>query len=103
MSPTTRAVILARGLGVNGDDLDAAYTPVLGDATVVTWVDERSSFGPGRLDWLLYDVSRSELVNGFMLDTRVLTDEALNQMGLERTDTMKSDHLPMVLDLTRVD
>ena len=55
------------------------------------------------MDWLLYDDSRSKLVNGFMLDTRVLTNEALNQMGLERTDTMKSDHLPMVLDLTRVD
>jgi endonuclease/exonuclease/phosphatase family metal-dependent hydrolase len=95
--------VMARGLGLNGDDLDPAYTPVLGDSSVVTWVDEHSSFGPGRLDWLLYDDSRSELTNGFMLDTRVLSDVALNEMGLERTDTTKSDHLPMVLDLVRVD
>lgn len=91
--------VLARGLGVDGDDLDPALTPVLGDPSVVTWVDEKSRFGPGRLDWLLYDDSRSELVNALMLDTRVLTDGSLDAMGLERRDTTASDHLPMVVDL----
>ena len=84
---------------MNGDDLDPALTPVLGDPSVVTWVDEKSRFGPGRLDWLLYDDSRSKLVNALMLDTRVLTDGSLEAMGLERGDTMASDHLPMVVDL----
>ncbi len=91
--------VMARGLGLNGDDLDPALTPVLGDPSVVTWVDEKSRFGPGRLDWLLYDDSRSELVNALMLDTRVLTDGSLGAMGLERGDTTASDHLPMVVDL----
>lgn len=91
--------VMARGLGVNGDDLDPALTPVLGDPSVVTWVDEKSRFGPGRLDWLLYDDSRSELINALMLDTRVLTDGSLDAMGLERGDTTASDHLPMVVDL----
>lgn len=93
--------VMARGLGVDGDDLDPALTPVLGDASVVTWVDEKSRFGPGRLDWLLYDDSRSTLVHAFMLDTRVLTDGSLGAMGLERGDTTVSDHLPMIVDLVR--
>ncbi len=93
--------VMARGLGVDGDDLDPVLTPVLGDPSVVTWVDEKSRFGPGRLDWLLYDDSRSELVNALMLDTRVLTNGALDAMGLKRGDTTASDHLPMVVDLVR--
>lgn len=93
--------VMARGLGVNGDSLLPAPAAVLGDASYVTWVDEKSRFGPGRLDWMLYDPSRSNLVNAFMLDTRVLTDEALEAMGLVRTDSMGSDHLPMLVDLTR--
>ncbi len=93
--------VMARGLGVNGDDLDSALTPVLGDPSVVTWVDEKSRFGPGRLDWLLYDDSRSDLVHALMLDTRVLTYGSLDAMGLERGDTTASDHLPMVVDLVR--
>lgn len=93
--------VMARGLGVGGDDLDAALTPVLGDSSVVTWVDEKSMFGPGRLDWLLYDDSRSELADAYMLDTRVLTDTALERLGLERDDSKASDHLPMVVDLVR--
>jgi endonuclease/exonuclease/phosphatase family metal-dependent hydrolase len=95
--------VMARGLGVQGDDLDPALTPVLGDSSVVTWVDEKSRFGPGRLDWLLYDDSRSELVDAYMLNTRVLTDEALERLGLERDDSKASDHLPMVVDLVRLD
>jgi len=95
--------VMARGLGVQGDDLAPALTPVLGDSSVVTWVDEKSRFGPGRLDWLLYDGSRSDLVNALMLDTRVLTEGSLQAMGLEREDTMASDHLPLIVDLIRAD
>ena len=88
---------------ITQDDMDAALTPVLGDSSVVTWVDEKSMFGPGRLDWLLYDDSRSELVDAYMLNTRVLTDTALERLGLERDDSKASDHLPMVVDLVRLD
>jgi len=91
--------VMARGLGVNGDDLDPAPARVFGDSTSVTWVDEKSRFGPGRLDWLLYDDSRSVLGGAFMLDTRVLSDGSLAVMGLERDDSKASDHLPMIVDL----
>jgi endonuclease/exonuclease/phosphatase family metal-dependent hydrolase len=97
----TPLAVMARGLGAQGDDLDPALTTVLGDPSVVTWVDEKSRFGPGRLDWLLYDDSRSELISALMLDTRVLSDGSLEAMGLEREDTMASDHLPLVVDLIR--
>lgn len=93
--------VMARGLGIDGDDLDPALTPVLGDASVVTWVDEKSRFAPGRLDWLLYDDSRSVLGHAFMIDTRVLSDSSLETMGLERGDSQASDHLPMIVDLRR--
>ena len=95
--------VMARGLGVGGDDLDPAPARVLGDETAVTWVDEKSRFGPGRLDWMLYDDSRSELEDAFMLNTRVLSDASLSAMGLERDDSKASDHLPMVVDLRRVE
>ncbi|MBM91637.1 MAG: hypothetical protein CMJ35_08495 [Phycisphaerae bacterium] len=93
--------VMARGLGVNGDDLEPAQVRVLGDSTAVTWVDAKSRFGPGRLDWMLYDGSRSALGKAFMLDTRVLSDAALLSMGLERDDSEASDHLPMVVELGR--
>ncbi len=93
--------VMARGLGINGDDLDAVEPAVLGDSTLVTWVDEKSRFAPGRLDWLLYDDSRSALGHAFMIDTRVLSDSSLETMGLERGDSGSSDHLPMLVDLMR--
>ncbi len=93
--------VMARGLGIGGDDLDAVGPAVLGDSTMVTWVDEKSRFSPGRLDWMLYDDSRSVLEHAFMIDTRVLSDASLEAMGLERGDSMASDHLPMLVDLRR--
>lgn len=93
--------VMARGLGIGGDDLDAVAPGVLGDSTLVTWVDEKSRFSPGRLDWMLYDDSRSLLVEAFMIDTRVLSDASLSAMGLERGDSRASDHLPMIVDLKR--
>ena len=95
--------VMTRELGTNNDDLDPVHATVLGDATAVTWVDEKSRFAPGRLDWMLYDDSRSVLRNAFMLDTRVLDDDALQAMGLRRQDSAASDHLPMIVDLQRAD
>lgn len=95
--------VMARALGTDGDDLDPVHATVLGDATTVTWVDEKSRFAPGRLDWMLYDDTRSVLRNAFMLDTRVLDDDALAAMGLLPLDSAASDHLPMIVDLQRAD
>lgn len=93
--------VLSRGLGIGGEDLQAVSPEVLGDSTMVTWVDEKSRFSPGRLDWMLYDPSRSVINEAFMLNTRVLSDASLSAMGLERGDSQASDHLPMFVDLKR--
>lgn len=91
--------VMSRGLGIGGSDLQTVDAPVLGDSTLVTWVDEKSRFSPGRLDWMLYDSSRSVLGPAFMLNTRVFSDASLSAMGLERGDSQASDHLPMIVDL----
>lgn len=92
---------LARGLSANGGDLTPALSPVLGDNSAVTWVDDRSSFSPGRLDWMLYDDSTSDVINAFMLDTRALGPQALQAAGLKAQDSASSDHLPTIIDLAK--
>lgn len=92
---------LAAGLGATGADLAPSTPIVLGDATAVTWVDERSMFSPGRLDWILYDPAASRAARAFGLDTRRLSPAALQRSGMMADDSRASDHLPVVIDLTR--
>lgn len=91
--------LLAAGLDADGMDLQPVTTLVHGDAAVYTWFDAQSSFSPGRLDWILAGESGARVVNAFVLDGRRLTDSALARMGLTRTDTAASDHLPVVVDI----
>ncbi len=92
---------LAAGLGIDGSDLIPARTVTLGDATTVTWVDDRSMFSPGRLDWILADAAAARVANAFALDTRRLAPAALDRAGLRPEDSAASDHLPVVVDLVR--
>ena len=94
---------LVAELDADGSGLGAAEAIVLADAAVYTWRDERSSFTPGRLDWIVYSDAATRAVNAFVLDDDRLTDEALAQIGLERGDTTASDHRPVVLDLKMLD
>ncbi|HYE61886.1 MAG TPA: endonuclease/exonuclease/phosphatase family protein [Phycisphaerales bacterium] len=91
--------LLRAGLDSDGSDLSVAMPVVLGDRTVTTWRDPKSGFGPGRLDYLLFSDANAEVANAFVLDTWRLSDESLARIGLDRTDTEVSDHLPVIVDL----
>jgi len=65
-----------------------------------TWRDSRSSFAPGKLDYIVYSDSVLELQNAFVLATEELDAETLKRYGLRPGDTLEaSDHLPVVADL----
>ena len=66
---------------------------------MLTWVDPKSSFTPGRLDWILVDDRAWTPINSWSLDTERLSDEVLNDAGLERADSRATDHLPIFVDL----
>lgn len=95
--------ILAAGLGTNGEDLTPVETITLGDPAAVTWVDEKSRFSPGRLDWILTDPARNPTLRSFTLDTRRLAPAVLTRLGLQAEDSHASDHLPIVVDLGRAE
>jgi endonuclease/exonuclease/phosphatase family metal-dependent hydrolase len=86
-------------LGIDGRDLSTINAQQIGDASMVTWNDEKSRFSPGRLDWMLIDESMSQAANSFILDTRSLSNESLEAVGLYADDSKASDHLPIVIDL----
>jgi endonuclease/exonuclease/phosphatase family metal-dependent hydrolase len=66
-----------------------------------TWRDARSSFAPGKLDYIVYSDSVLELENAFVLSTEDLAPEVLERYGLRPGDTLvASDHLPVVADFT---
>lgn len=52
-----------------------------------------------RLDFMSFSDSTAQLNQAFVLDTSVLTAEALQISGLQSSDTSASDHLPVFIDL----
>lgn len=92
---------LAASLGRDGSDLTPALAITLGDAATVTWVDDKSMFSPGRLDWVLVDAGTTRVHRAFALDTRRLSEASLKRSGLLRDDSAATDHLPVVVDLIR--
>lgn len=90
---------MADSLAVDGTALTPVKTLHIGDNSMVTWIDEKSRFSPGRLDWMLYDNAISTAANAFVLDTRNLSAKSLAALGLQVDDTKASDHLPIILDL----
>jgi len=89
--------ILAGGLSGSGRDLEPADTMILGQDVLYTWRNDRSSFAPGRLDWVLTGDAR--VVQSFAFDTRRMDPATLEAAGLEPGDSDASDHLPVVVDL----
>jgi endonuclease/exonuclease/phosphatase family metal-dependent hydrolase len=89
--------ILRDGLGSDGSDFAPASTGVIGDTAIYTWRDDRSYFGPGRLDWFV--TGESTTVQAFALDTRLIDADRLAMWGLYPDDSAVSDHLPVVVDL----
>jgi endonuclease/exonuclease/phosphatase family metal-dependent hydrolase len=93
--------LLRSGLDADASELAVAGPTVLGDGSGYTWADPKTPFSPGRLDYVIYSDSSVEIVNQFILDASVLSDAALAAMGLDRSDTRISDHLPVVVDFRR--
>ena len=92
---------LRRGLGVDGNDLEIARVERLRDRSLATW---RSTWGPdpfspGRLDYLLYRGGVLEVERGFLFDAADMSESARETLGILESDTEKSDHLPLVVDL----
>lgn len=90
---------LRAGIDADGTDLSVADPVVSGDRAMYTWVDWSTAFTPGRLDYLLYSDSSAEVVRSFVLDTSRLSDAALNAAGLSRSDSLATDHRPVVVDV----
>jgi hypothetical protein len=64
----------------------------------MTWQGEtRTTFWPGRLDLLCHD-SKLTSTRGMILNSGTLTDEELEGTGLERSDSLASDHLMLIGD-----
>jgi endonuclease/exonuclease/phosphatase family metal-dependent hydrolase len=89
---------LAQGLDAGGN-LEPAPAMLLGDRLMTTWRDDPSPFSAGRLDYVLTSPSTLGVPQTFVVDTRRLSDGALAMMGLDRTDSAASDHMPLVVDL----
>ena len=71
--------------------------------TSFTWYSPRSSFGAGRLDYIVYSGSVLTQKRSFSLHTPSFPEEAFTPggvaEGLERLDTQEaSDHVPVVVD-----
>lgn len=91
--------VIRSGIDLDASDLTIADSWVFGSNAIYTWRAEGSDFAPGRLDYVMFSDSTADAVQSFALDTNRFTDEALARLGLDRTDSAASDHLPVVVDL----
>jgi Endonuclease/Exonuclease/phosphatase family len=92
--------VLQRGLDVDRSALTAVPALQLDGRSNATWraLFGGSQFTPGRLDWLLYSDSALELLGSFAFDAADLSPDWLAQHRLVATDSLASDHLPVVAD-----
>jgi exonuclease III len=64
-----------------------------------TWYDSGSSFGPGRLDFMIYSDSVIESKKNFVLFTPVMSSDSLLAYNLFQNDVPNaSDHIPVISD-----
>ncbi len=83
----------------DGSALDDAKPDNPGLPTSFTWYSPNSSYGAGRLDYVVYSGSVLEVLNSFSLHTPTLDQDSLTVYGLEHQDTINaSDHIPVVVD-----
>ena len=92
--------ILRSGLGGDGGNLAVARPGRLRDRSLATWRSTRAGdpFSPGRLDYVLYRGSGLQVERAFVFDAADLSPAALEQLGIRESDTLQSDHLPLVVD-----
>ncbi len=69
-----------------------------------TWRDDTSEYDPGRLDYIIYSDSVLEPLRAYVLNTTLMSEEALKEAGLKKhdvtvdTEGAEFDHLPLVVD-----
>ncbi|MFC2083963.1 endonuclease/exonuclease/phosphatase family protein [Bacteroidota bacterium] len=64
-----------------------------------TWYSENSTYCPGRLDYIVSTNSVLEEKNSYVLFTKYMNPDTLNEYGLLPEDVVEaSDHLPLVAD-----
>ena len=62
--------------------------PNLAGESVITWRGgPKASFAPGKLDYLLYTPETLKPENGFLLDSQLLNQAALNRLKLNAADS----------------
>ena len=93
---------LRSGLGVTGGNLNVTRLERLRDRSLATWRSTRAGdpFSPGRLDYVLYRGTVLRIERAFIFDADDLSPESLAQLGVRESDTLQSDHLPLVVDFT---
>ena len=70
--------------------------PVTG--TAYTWRDDMTTFAPSRLDWVCQSGLRP--LRTIVLDTNTLSEDALTEYELERSDSNATDHLMLIGDFS---
>ena len=92
--------VLRSGLGSGGGDLAVVRIERLRDRSLATWRSTREGdpFSPGRLDYVLHRSSVLQVERAFVFDAADLTPEALERLRIRESDTLQSDHLPLVVD-----
>ena len=69
-----------------------------------TWRNDYSEWPAGKLDYILVQDGVAEVLRSFSLETASMSDERLNQYGLEAGDALQaSDHFIVVADLRKYD
>ena len=93
---------LRSGLGIGGGDLSVARLERLRDRSLATWRSTypRDPFSPGRLDYVLYRGSVLQVEGAFVFDAADLSPAAREQLRIRESDTLQSDHLPLVVDFS---
>lgn len=91
--------VLRLGISHTATDLTPIDARVLGDRAFYTWAENKNDFTPGRLDYILAGTDTMQVLNAFILDTTRLDEASLARTGLAATDSLASDHLPVIVDL----
>lgn len=91
---------LRSGLGVGGSDLSVVRPERLRDRSLATWRSTRAGdpFSPGRLDYVLYRGAVLRVERAFVFDAADLSPAAMGELRIRESDTLRSDHLPLVVD-----
>lgn len=84
----------------DGTGLQDIVSPHTDRPVAFTWINNESSFWPGRLDFSIGSNSAFEVLKTFILETGHMSDARLQEYNLKKEDTQEaSDHLPKITDL----